>query len=45
MKRKAKTRRAKTRGGNLFVILAVALFVVLLLLRMIAFVAHVRRHF
>jgi hypothetical protein len=44
MKRKAKTRRAKTRDGNLLVILGVALVVLLLLLRMVAYVAHVRRH-
>jgi len=44
MKSKAKTRRAKARGGNLLVILGVALVVLLLLLRMISFVAHVRRH-
>jgi hypothetical protein len=45
MKRKATTRKAKTRGGNLLVILGVALVVLLLLLRMIAFVAHGRRHY
>jgi ferric-dicitrate binding protein FerR (iron transport regulator) len=45
MKRKATTRKAKTRGGNLLVILGVALVVLLLLLRMIAFVAHMRRHY
>jgi flagellar basal body-associated protein FliL len=44
MKHKAKTRRAKTRGGNLLVILGVTLVVFLLLLRMVAFVAHVRHH-
>ncbi len=44
MKRKAKTRTSKTRGGNLLLILAVGLFVFLLLLRMISYVAHVRRH-
>jgi hypothetical protein len=42
MKRKAKTRRATARGGNLLLILGVALVVLLLLVRMIRFVAHVR---
>jgi hypothetical protein len=42
MKRKAESKRTKTRGGNVLVILAVALVVLLLLLRMIRFVAHVR---
>lgn len=45
MKRKATTRKAKTRGGNLLVILGVALVVLLLLLRMIVFVARMRRHY
>jgi hypothetical protein len=44
MRRKAKPRAAKTRVGNLLIVVAVALFVLLLLLRMIAFVAgHGRR--
>ncbi|MFZ0339682.1 MAG: hypothetical protein WAL45_16735 [Terracidiphilus sp.] len=42
MKRKAKTKPAKVRGGNQLVILAVALVVIILLLRMISYVAHVR---
>ncbi len=45
MKRKAKTKRKTARGGTLLVICAVALFVLLLLLRMIAYVAHARHHF
>ena len=44
MIRKAKTRETKTRGGSLLVAAGVALVVLLLLLRMIAFVAHGRRH-
>jgi hypothetical protein len=44
MRRKANTPKAKLRGGNLLIIFAVALFVLLLLLRMIAFVAHGGRH-
>lgn len=45
MKRKAKTAKAPARGGNLLVILGLALVVLLLLLRMIEYVAHVRsRH-
>jgi len=45
MKRKPKSPKAKLHGGNLLILLAVALFVLLLLLRMIAFVAgHGRRH-
>jgi flagellar basal body-associated protein FliL len=44
MMRRAKTRRAKARGGNLLLMLGVALVVLLLLLRMISFVAHLRRH-
>jgi flagellar basal body-associated protein FliL len=44
MARKIKSRGAKMRGGNLLIALAVALFVLLLLLRMIVFVAgHGRR--
>ena len=44
MRRKAKPRTAKLRGGNLLIVFAVALFVLLLFLRMIAFVAgHGRR--
>jgi hypothetical protein len=44
MGRKAKTGNAKWGGGNLLIALAVALFVLLLLLRMIAFVkGHGRR--
>ena len=42
MKRKAKTKQTKLRGGNLLLILGVALVVLILLLRMISFVAHVR---
>ena len=45
MKRKAKTKQTKLRGGNLLLILGVGLVVLLLLLRMIAFVAHLRRRF
>jgi flagellar basal body-associated protein FliL len=44
MKRKANSRGAKRRGGNLLIAIAVALFVLLLLLRMIAFVAGHGRH-
>ena len=44
MRRETKTGKTKNRAGNVLVALAVALFVVLLLLRMIAFVAgHGRR--
>jgi hypothetical protein len=43
MKRKAKTRRAEARGSYLLVMLGVALVVILLFVRMIAFVAHLRR--
>lgn len=43
MKRKANARKAKAAGSNLPVILGVALVVLLLLLRLIAFVAHARR--
>jgi Na+-transporting methylmalonyl-CoA/oxaloacetate decarboxylase gamma subunit len=42
MNRKAKTRKATARGGNLLLILGVAFVVLILLLRMITFVAHVR---
>lgn len=42
MKRKARTKETKTRGGNLLLILGVAVAVLILLLRMIRFVAHVR---
>ncbi len=46
MKRKAKPRAEKQNTGGLLIALAVALFVLLLLLRMIAFVAgHGRHHF
>jgi len=46
MKRQAKTRKAKTRGGSLLIAAGVALVVLLLLLRMIAFVAgHGRHHY
>jgi hypothetical protein len=45
MKRKAKTTKAPARGGNLLLILGLTLAVLLLLLRMVVFVAHVRsRH-
>ena len=43
MKRRAKTSRATVRGGNVLLILGAVLVVLLLLLRMIVFVAHVRR--
>jgi len=43
MKRTAKAKRAGARGGNLAVVLGVAVVLLLLLLRMIAFVLHVRR--
>jgi Na+-transporting methylmalonyl-CoA/oxaloacetate decarboxylase gamma subunit len=42
MKRKTKTNRATARGGNLLLILGVAFVVLILLLRMISYVAHVR---
>jgi len=42
MKRKARTKQAKVRGGNLLLILAVVFVVLILLVRMISFVAHVR---
>ena len=41
MKRRA-IRKKTARGGNLLLILGIALVVLLLLLRMISFVAHVR---
>lgn len=45
MKRKRKPEKTKVLGGNVLVILGVALVVLLLLLRMIAFVAgHGRQH-
>ena len=45
MKRKAKTPKTnKLPAGNLLILLAVALFVLLLVLRMIAFVAGHGRH-
>ncbi len=42
MKRKAKTKPAKVRGGNLLLIFAAVFVVLILLLRMISFVMHVR---
>jgi hypothetical protein len=42
MKRKAKTKRAMMRGDKLLLILGAALVVLILLLRMMTFVAHVR---
>jgi len=46
MKREAKKRDTKARGGSLLVAAGVALVVLLLLLRMIAFVAgHGRHHY
>jgi hypothetical protein len=42
MKRKAKTNQTTARGGKLLLILGIALVVLILLLRMITFVAHVR---
>ncbi|MGD0481150.1 MAG: hypothetical protein ABSA42_13335 [Terracidiphilus sp.] len=42
MKRKTKTKQATARGGNLLLILGVAFVVLILLLRMISFVTHVR---
>jgi hypothetical protein len=44
MNRKGRTRKTKPRGGNLLIAIAVALFVVLLLLRMIVFVAGHGHH-
>ncbi|MGA3334824.1 MAG: hypothetical protein ABSC62_11750 [Terracidiphilus sp.] len=46
MKREAKKPKTKIRGGSLLVAAGVALVVLLLLLRMIAFVAgHGRHHY
>jgi flagellar basal body-associated protein FliL len=46
MRRKTNKRGAKARGGTLLIVFVVALFVLLLLLRMIAFFAgHGRHHF
>jgi flagellar basal body-associated protein FliL len=46
MKRKANKQKSKTRGGSLLVAAGVALFVLLLLMRMIAFVVgHGRHHY
>jgi len=46
MRRKVKRRDAEPSGGNLLLVLIAALFVVLLLIRMLAFVAgHGRHHF
>jgi hypothetical protein len=42
MKRKARTNQSTPRGGKLLLILGVALVVLILLLRMIRFVANVR---
>jgi Na+-transporting methylmalonyl-CoA/oxaloacetate decarboxylase gamma subunit len=44
MKRKARTNQATARGGKTLLILGVAFVVLILLLRMITFVAHVRGH-
>jgi len=44
MKRKISTRSAKTRGGNLLLAMGLAVVVLLLLLRMIAFVTGHGRH-
>jgi len=46
MKRKAKQRGEKPKTGGMLIAFAVAVFVLLLLLRMIAFVGgHSRHHF
>jgi hypothetical protein len=46
MKRKARTRKTPELGGNLLLVFIAALFVALLLIRMLAFVAgHGRHHF
>lgn len=45
MKRKTKTRRARAGGGRWLLAAAVALFVLLLLVRMIAFVAGHGHHY
>jgi hypothetical protein len=42
MKRKAKTKQATQRAGNLLLIVGVAFVVLILLLRMISYAAHVR---
>ena len=42
MTRKAGSKKTTARGGNLLLILGVAFVVLILLLRMIRFVAHVR---
>jgi hypothetical protein len=42
MKRKSRTNQTTARRGKLLLILGVALVVLILLLRMITFVAHVR---
>jgi Flp pilus assembly protein TadG len=44
MKRKVKSKQTPTRRGTVLVLFVVAIFVLLLVLRMIAYVAHVRRH-
>jgi len=44
MARKAKNRDAERSGGNLLLVFIVALFVVLLMIRMLAFVAGHGRH-
>jgi hypothetical protein len=46
MKRKAKSKKPAARVGNVLLVLVAALFVVLLLLRMLVFVAgHGRHHY
>ncbi len=46
MRRKAKQRNAKPHGGNVLLVMGLALILFLLLLRMIAFVAgHGRHHY
>ena len=42
MKRKAGSEKTKTRSGNLLLILGVVFVVLILVLRMIRFVVHVR---
>ncbi|MFZ1939530.1 MAG: hypothetical protein WBA18_17860 [Terracidiphilus sp.] len=44
MKRKANWRDEKQSGGNLLLVLVAALFVVLLMIRLLAFVAGHGRH-
>jgi Flp pilus assembly protein TadG len=44
MKRKIKSKQTPSRRGTLLVLFGVAIFVLLLVLRMISYVAHVRRH-